>query len=105
MTPLWGSVGRRLRLAAVFRWGMPQAYPDIARDLRGRVAVAGGALLVASLAAACGSNDRPGATATPPSTTIAVGNTNAATTVTASAAGQTVRGIGYSFSLPTAGAM
>jgi hypothetical protein len=57
-------------------------------------------MLVATLAASCGSDDRPGATATPPSTTIAVGNTNAATTVTATAAGQTLRGTGYSLSLP-----
>lgn len=49
--------------------------------------------VVASLAVSCASDDRPGATATPPSTTIA------ATTVTA-AAGQVVRGTGYRFTLP-----
>lgn len=48
----------------------------------------GGALLVASLAASCASDKSSGATANPTSTTIAA------------AAGQTVRGTGYSFSLP-----
>jgi hypothetical protein len=50
-------------------------------------------VLVAILAASCASDDSPDATASPPSTTIA------ASTVTATA-GRTVRGTGYSFSLP-----
>jgi DcrB len=66
----------------------PAARPTGRRCLRGRVAAVGGALLVATLGASCASDDDPGATANPLSTT------------SAATAGQTVRGTGYRFSLP-----
>jgi len=53
--------------------------PAVQRRLRSRITAVGGALLVASLVASCSSDDRTGATA----------------------AGQTLRGAGYRFSLPT----
>jgi hypothetical protein len=59
----------------------------------------GGALLVASLAASCASNDSRGAT-NQQSTTIAP-TTVAATTAAPTTSGQAVRGKGYRVSVPT----
>jgi hypothetical protein len=72
----------------------PAGWPTVQRCLGGRIAAVGGAMLVAGLAVSCASDRSPGATADQQSTTTA------ATAVTATAAGQTLRGTGYSVSLP-----